>query len=118
MFELQGLSTEAKIGKILILVSLILGVLGLLGMLMGFGFRALFPMSFMRGVPLFAGFLLMATAVIKVLGLIVGYMALASTEVKNYNRAGVLAIISSLLPPLDLIMLIGGILCIISKESK
>jgi hypothetical protein len=28
------------------------------------------------------------------------------------------AIISSLLPPLELIMLIGGILCLISKEAK
>lgn len=118
MFDLQGLSTEAKIGKILILVSLVLGILGLLGIVLGFGYRALFPMSFMRGIPLFAGFLLIFSAVIKTLGLIVGYMALASTELKNYNRAGILAIISSLLPPLDLIMLIGGILCIISKEAK
>jgi len=75
-------------------------------------------MSFMRGIPLFAVFLLIFSAVIKILGLIVGYMSLASTELKNYNRAGILAIISSLLPPLDLIMLIGGILCIISKEAK
>jgi hypothetical protein len=118
MLELQGLSTEAKIGKILILVSLILGIVGVLGILAGFGSVALFPIRYARGFPLFAGFFIVITAVIKILGLIIGFIALSSTNLKNFNKAGIYAIISSLLPPLDLIMLIGGILCLISKEAK
>lgn len=118
MIDVEGLSTEAKIGKILILVSLILGIVGVLGMLVGFSFVALFPIRYMRGFPLFAGFILVFLAVIKILGLIIGFMALSSTNLKNFNKAGMYAIISSLLPPLDLIMLIGGILCLISKEAK
>ncbi len=118
MLDVEGLSTEAKIGKILILVSLILGIVGILGLLVGFSFGALFPMRYMRGFPLFAGIFMIFVAVIKILGLIVGFIALSSTNLKNFNKAGMYAIISSLLPPLDLIMLIGGILCLISKEAK
>ena len=118
MLNVEGLSTEAKIGKILILVSLILGIVGLLGMFVGFSSIALFPMRYMRGFPLFAGFILVFVAIIKILGLIIGFMALSSTNLKNFNKAGMYAIISSLLPPLDIIMLIGGILCLISKEAK
>lgn len=118
MLDLHGLSAEAKIGKILILVSLILGLVGLLGIILGFSFRALYPFSFIRGIPLFAGFFLMLTTIVKIIGLLVGYMALASTNNKDFSKAGLYAIISSLLPPLDLIMLIGGIICLLSKEAK
>lgn len=118
MLDVEGLSTEAKIGKILILVSIILGIVGVFGMLVGFTSVALFPLRYMRGFPIFAGFFIVIAAVIKILGLIVGFIALSSTNLKNFNKAGIYAIISSLLPPLDLIMLIGGILCLISKEAK
>ncbi len=118
MLELEGLSNEAKIGKILILASLIIGILGILGILVGFSFKALFTFTYMRGVPLYAGLFIIFAAAIKVLGLVIGFLALASTNLKNYNKAGLYAIISSLLPPLDLLMLIGGILCLISNEAK
>ncbi|MCC7573569.1 MAG: hypothetical protein KO464_09345 [Candidatus Methanofastidiosum sp.] len=118
MLDLEGLSTEAKIGKILILVSLILGIVGVFGMLVGFSFGALFPIRYMRGFPFLAGFFLVFAVVIKILGLVIGFMALSSANLKNFNKAGMYAIISSLLPPLDIIMLIGGILCLISKEAK
>ena len=36
----------------------------------------------------------------------------------NFHKAGIFAIVSSFLPPLDIIMIIGGILCLVSKESK
>lgn len=118
MLDVEGLSNEAKIGKILILVSLLLGVVMIFGIIIGFGFRALFSMRYPRGFPIFIGFLIVFVAVIKILGLIIGFMALSSTNLKNFNKAGMYAIISSLLPPLDLIMLVGGILCLISKEAK
>ncbi len=118
MLDVEGLSNEAKIGKILILVSLLLGVVMIFGIIIGFGFRALFSMRYPMGFPIFIGFLIVFVAVIKILGLIIGFMALSSTNLKNFNKAGMYAIISSLLPPLDLIMLVGGILCLISKEAK
>ncbi|MDY1591663.1 MAG: hypothetical protein RBS85_05830 [Methanofastidiosum sp.] len=118
MLDIEGLSTEAKIGKILILVSLILGIVGVLGLLAGFSFGVLSPWRYMRGFSLFAGLFMVFATVIKILGLIVGFIALSSTNLKNFNKAGIYAIISSLLPPLDIIMLIGGILCLISKEAK
>ncbi len=118
MLEVEGLSTEAKLGKILIIVSLILGVVGVFWLLIGFSFGTLFPMRHSWGFSIFAGLFLFSAAIVKILGLIVGFMALSSTNIKNFNRAGMYAIISSLLPPLDIIILAGGILCLLSKEAK
>lgn len=118
MLEVEGLSTEAKLGKILIIVSLILGTVGVFWLLVGFSFGTFFPMSHGWGFSIFAGLFLFSAAIAKILGLVVGLMALSSTNSNNFNKAGMYAIISSLLPPIDIIMLCGGILCLISKEAK
>jgi len=119
MLNVEGISTEAKIGKILILVAIVLGLLIVIvlsviaaiiysaGSISGLGASMTIPLLII--VPLI---------VLKVVGLIIGFVALSSTEKKDFNRAGILAIISSVLPPLDLIMLIGGIFCLVSKEAN
>jgi hypothetical protein len=119
MLNVEGISTEAKIGKILILVAIVLGLLVVIvlsviaaiiytaGSISGLGASMTIPLLII--IPLL---------VLKVIGLIVGFFALSSTEKKDFNRAGILAIISSVLPPLDLIMLIGGIFCLVSKEAN
>jgi hypothetical protein len=119
MLNVEGISTEAKIGKILILVAIVLGLLVIIvlsviaaiiytaGSISGLGARMTIPLLII--IPIL---------VLKVIGLIVGFFALFSTEKKDFNRAGILAIISSVLPPLDLIMLIGGIFCLVSREAN
>ena len=119
MLNVEGISTEAKIGKILILVAIVLGLLVIIvlsviaaiiytaGSISGLGASMTIPLLII--IPLL---------VLKVIGLIIGFFALSSTEKKDFNRAGILAIISSVLPPLDLIMLIGGIFCLVSKEAN
>jgi hypothetical protein len=119
MLNVEGISTEAKIGKILILVAIVLGLLVVIvlsviaaiiytaGSISGLGASMTIPLLII--IPLL---------VLKVIGLIVGFFALSSTEKKDFNRAGILAIISSVLPPLDLIMLIGGIFCLVSREAN
>jgi len=119
MLNIEGISAEAKIGKILILVAIVLGILIIIilsviaaiiysaGSISGLGASMTIPLLII--IPLL---------VLKVIGLIIGFFALISTEKKDFNRAGILAIISSVLPPLDLIMLIGGIFCLVSKEAN
>jgi hypothetical protein len=119
MLNVEGISTEAKIGKILILVAIVLGLLVIIvlsviaaiiytaGSISGLGASMTIPLLII--IPIL---------VLKVIGLIVGFFALFSTEKKDFNRAGILAIISSVLPPLDLIMLIGGIFCLVSREAN
>jgi hypothetical protein len=119
MLNIEGISTEAKVGKILILVAIVLGLLMVIvlsvaaaiiysaGNISGFGASMTIPLLII--IPLL---------VLKVIGLIIGFFALSSTEKKDFNRAGILAIISSVLPPVDLIMLIGGIFCLVSREAN
>jgi hypothetical protein len=119
MLNIEGISTEAKVGKILILVAIVLGLLMVIvlsvaaaiiysaGSISGFGASMTIPLLII--IPIL---------VLKVIGLIIGFFALSSTEKKDFNRAGILAIISSVLPPVDLIMLIGGIFCLVSREAN
>lgn len=113
MLEFKGLSTEAKIGKILILVSIIMDIVIVISIST---FSPIHRM--MMVVPFFFSGLFLIIGAVSLLGLIVGIYALKATKEKEFHRAGGLAIISCLLPPLDIIMLIGGILCLISKEGK
>ncbi len=119
MLNVEGISTEAKIGKILILVAIVLGLLFVIvlsviaaviysaGSISGLGASMTIPLL-----------IILPLIVLKVIGLMIGFFALSSTEKKDFNRAGILAIISSVLPPLDLIMLIGGIFCLVSREAN
>lgn len=119
MLNIEGMTSEAKIGKILILVSVVLGILAVIilgtatviirpsGGLNGFGVMMVIPF-----------WILVTILVLKVIGVTLGVIALYYSEKNEFSKAGILATISSVLPPIDLIMLIGGIFCLISKEAN
>lgn len=119
MLNLDGVSSEARIGKILILVSIILGILFLLflGVLGGIMYTAgsIFMLNISMSIPLL---FIIPLFIVKVAGLLIAFLALRYSEEGNYSRAGIFAIISCVLPPLDLVMLIGGIFCLISREAN
>jgi hypothetical protein len=119
MLNLEGISAEAKIGKILILVSIILGILLLLfiGVLGGIMYTAgtLFALNISLTIPLL---ILVPLFLVKVVGLVMGFFALLAAERRDFSRAGIFAIISCVLPPLDLVMLIGGIFFLVSREAN
>jgi hypothetical protein len=50
--------------------------------------------------------------------MVTGVVALYYANKKDFSRAGIFAVISCILPPLDLIMLIGGIFCLICREGN
>ncbi len=119
MLNVEGISAEAKIGKILVLVSLILGILvllfiGVLAAIM-YGAGTFFALEISLTIPLL---ILVPLFVVKVIGLVIGFLALNATENRDFSRAGIFAIISCVLPPLDIVMLIGGIFCLISREAN
>jgi hypothetical protein len=103
------LSSEANIGKILILVGIVISVVSTL---------ALFAMSiFAMYVPIFGVFTIIF-GIVGILGVIYGILAYKACNKGDFHKAGIYAIISSVLPPLDIIMLAGAILCLVSKEGK
>ncbi|MDH7509668.1 MAG: hypothetical protein QHH04_01315 [Methanolinea sp.] len=119
MLNIEGLSSEAKVGKILILVSLVIGILVLLfvagigaviysaGVFSALGISLTIPLFFVGAV-----------AALRIAGLVMGFLALFSTGKKDFSRAGIYAVIASVLPPLDIVMLIGGIFCLVSREAN
>jgi ABC-type maltose transport system permease subunit len=113
MVNLEGLSEKAKIGKILILVSLILGIIAICAV---YAIIALLPLF--KDVPFLVLVILGGLASIKVIGLIFGFFAYQAAERNDFNKAGMYAIISCALPPLDVIMVAGAIFCLISSEAE
>ncbi len=121
--KIVPLSTEASIGKLLILIGIILQVIAIASI---FALSAFSPwmggmMNWMMGWGMYGGAIGGAFSLIglvQIAGLIAGIYAYREADRHNFNRAGYLAIVSSILPPLQIVMLIGGILIILSREGR
>ena len=72
---------------------------------------------FVSILPFGMSALLLFLGLIALVGIFVGFMGLKSASEGDFHRAGIMGIIASFLPPLDVVMLAGGILCIISEEA-
>jgi hypothetical protein len=92
IFDFKGLSDSASIGKILVLASIPLTVVGLC------------ILAVITAFLLYTFWL--------------GILALGRILDNEFREAGILALIGSLLAPLDLIALGGGLLCMISPEAQ
>ena len=115
----RKLSTEANIGKVLVIIAVIIGIIttvitifmGVFGM--GFGMH-----MFSFGIPRFLSSMMLVLGTVKIAGIVLGVYSYKSIEKKDVHQAGIYALVASFLPPLDIIMLIGAILLLISKEAK
>jgi hypothetical protein len=114
ILELKGLSSEAKIGKIILIVSLILGIVAVILVILAGAMVA----KVLQGVPGLFVQGLYILALVKVVGIILGGISLYSTTVNHWRRAGIIALISSVVPPLDLLMLVSGLFFLFSPEAK
>jgi len=112
MLRMEGISTEAKIGKILILIAIIFGILQLIVI------AVIGSVGFSFNLPVWIGGIVVIVAILKVVGIVIGIIAFRYAENGDYRQAGILAIIASFIPPLDIIMIIGGIICLIAPESS
>jgi len=124
------LSPEAKVGKILTLIGFILDVVGVVAGILFFIFFFVFgtffvlptsptyPSSFPFAFPLgFLGIIFLIAGTVGIIGAVFGILAYQSAARGDFHTAGIYGIVSGLLPP-SLLMLIGGILCLVSKESE
>jgi hypothetical protein len=119
MLNMEGLSAEAKIGKILVLVGVIISILAviILSILAGIIWTAgdIYGFGVFMSIP---RWIITALLGLKAAGLVAGILALYFAVRNDFSKAGIFGVISSILPPLDLIMLIGGIFCLISREAN
>jgi len=119
MLNSETMSAEAKIGRILILVSVVIGILAVI--MLGSLVMLAWPSGGMNGfgiVMVIPVWILLSLILLKAAGLGLGVAALYYSRKNELTMAGILAAVSSVLPPLDLIMLIGGIFCLISREAN
>ncbi len=119
--RVKEMSTEAKIGKILILIGIIIQVISIAAVftigsgMMGLGYGM---MNWGGMMGSYFGGMFYALGLVQIIGLIVGVYAYKAAEKGDFHNAGILAIVASVIPPLQLIMLVGGILCLVSREAK
>jgi hypothetical protein len=113
------MSSEAKIGKILILVSVLLSILA--GIILGGATILIRSSGGLSGfgvimvIPFWILFLILA---LKIIGVTLGIFALYYSGKNELTTAGILTTRSSVFCTVDLIMRIGGIFCLISKEAN
>jgi hypothetical protein len=119
MLNMEGLSAEAKIGKILILVAVILSILVII--ILGFIAGIVWSVGQVTGFGIMMSlpqWIIIALIILKLAGTSMGIVALYYAGRDDFSRAGIFAVVSCVLPPLDLVMLIGGIFSLISREAN
>jgi hypothetical protein len=114
IFDFKGLSDNAKFGKIALLIGVVLaffsiGILTVILMIFFWEFT---------NAPQWFGLLLLGMSMLSIFGLVVKILALAKTQNNEFRNAGIFAIIGSLLLPVDIFTLAGGVLCLTSDEAK
>lgn len=121
LINFEGLSTEAKVGKILVLIAFILKIVGILVMLGGaaWGSAMFLPLGFdaMFGGAIFMG-IMAVMIVVSLVGIFLVWKAFDKMDAKDFHGAAIFSVIAAFLPPLDVIVLIGAILLFISPEAK
>jgi hypothetical protein len=115
----KGLSTEATIAKVLILVGLLLKLVGVIVI-----FGGLVPVtnvSMTLGIAPFTWVLagaLTAFGLLAIAGIIVLWKGMSKFKSKDYQGVAIYALISAFLPPIGAPELIGAVLLLISPEMK
>ncbi len=114
ILELKGLSSEAKIGKIVLLVSLVLSIIGVILII----FAGTVVAKMLLGLPGLFVEGLYILALVKSIGIVLGFVSMYSTTVDHWRRAGVLALVSCVLPPLALLRLVSGLFFLFVRRKS
>ncbi len=116
----EGLSTEAKIGKILVLIAFILKIIGIISIL-GLSAMGSYGMMLAQvglGVEAMWMGVVGGMIILGLIGIFLVWKAFDKMAAKDFHGAAIYALIAAFLPPLDIIVLIGAILLFISPEAK
>ena len=120
LIDFEGLSTEAKIGKIVVLVAFVLKIVGLLFLVSAISLGGYTMMAVPMGIG-FGAFwtgIMIGLLILGLIGLFLIWKAFGKMEAKDFHGAAIYSLIAAFLPPLDIIVLIGAILLFISPEAK
>jgi len=111
---MEGLSIEAKIGEILLATGIVLSFIALVHLIL---YGAL-PFS-TRFFPahLIAGYL-HAVVLVKCAGILTAITGLFSARRRRFQKAGILAVTATLLPPIDIVFFMAGLLLLVSPEVR
>jgi len=115
----KGLSTEANMGKVLILVGFLLKIVGAI-VIFG-GIVPLSDVSMTLGIAPFTWVLtgaLTAFGLLAIAGVIVLWKGMSKFKTKDYQGVAIFALVAAFLPPIGAPELIGAILILISPEMK
>lgn len=117
--EFKGLSTEATIGKVLILVGLLLKIVGAI-VIFG-GLVPISNVSMTLGMAPFTWVLagaLTAFGLLAIAGIVVLLKGMGKFKSNDYQGAAIFALAAAFLPPIGAPELIGAVLLLISPELK
>lgn len=102
-----------KIGKILIVASLILGTV-IVCVVVGILFR----LPIFRNISTLVFVIFAGLIIIMICGLLFGVYAFFATQRGDFNTAGMYALIGSALPPLDVVMAARAIFCFSAAKRQ
>ncbi|MFA7153429.1 MAG: hypothetical protein WC072_06525, partial [Methanoregulaceae archaeon] len=111
---MEGLSTEARIGEILLAIGIVLSFIALVHLIL---YGALPFTTRFFPTHLIAGYL-HAVALVKCAGILTAITGLFSARRRRFQKAGILAVIATLLPPLDIVFFLAGLLLLASPEGR
>ncbi|HII75498.1 MAG TPA: hypothetical protein HA264_00280 [Methanolinea sp.] len=108
------MSTEVKAGKLVFVVGIVIGC-ALVFLLVSAG--AASTSSRLIPIHLVAEYLYILLA-LKITGLVLAIFSVYFAEKKCIQRAGVIGLVASLLPPVDILFLLGSLLFFVSPETR
>jgi hypothetical protein len=118
--DFKGLSSEATVGKVLVLLALLLKVLGILTTLVFINFGSAYMMAFMP-MEMFGAMwttFMLVTVVLSIIGIFLLWKTFDKMAAKDFHGAGIYALIATVFAPIDVISLIAGVVLLVSPEAK
>lgn len=119
ILDFKGLSTEAMIGKILILVGLLLKIISVIAIFGGI--VPITSVSISVGLEPFKWVLagaLTAAGLLAIAGIILLFKGLTKFKNNDYQGVAVYSLVAAFFPPVGAPEMIGAILLLISPECK
>lgn len=110
----QEQSIETKIGEILLVAGIGLALIALLYLF----FYGTLPFSTRFFPTHLVGHVFHIIVLVKSAGIIIAIAGLFEAKRCRFQKAGVLAVIATLLPPIDIILCIAGLMLLISPEAR
>lgn len=109
-------SSGAEIGRLLVLIDIIIGILLLIAM--ASLFASIEKLSIVGPIPGLTYSLLTFYAVADAMGLILAVWGIKEASAGDFRRGWIYSLVASFLPPFRIIMFIGAILMMVSPEGK